>query len=314
MRLPFLEMSLPAGTSLLKIVLALLVGSTRLCAQDTQDTVTHWKKKLDLGIHVNQASFSSNWTGGGVNSIGLNASFNYIAKYSRDRHSWDNEIGLQYGFVKNEGQGFRKTLDKIFLDTKYGYSLSGHWNLFTSLNFLSQFAPGYSYATDPSGVEISSLISDFLAPAFVTSAWGFEYHPGDFFRLRVSPFAPRLTVVRNPERFVATVGADPYGVIPPDDTRLEWLAFQLIAEYNKDVAENLNLKWRYAVFGNYETFEFDKIDHRLEATIMAKVNKFINVSLGGIMLYDYDQVDEIQMSQVLTLGFAYHFQNYTEAK
>jgi hypothetical protein len=121
-------------------------------------------------------------------------------------------------------------------------------------------------------------------------------------------------VVRNPERFVATVGADPYGVIPPDDTRLEWLAFQLIAEYNKDVAENLNLKWRYAVFGNYETFEFDKIDHRLEATIMAKVNKFINVSLGGIMLYDYDQVDEIQMSQVLTLGFAYHFQNYTEAK
>lgn len=286
-----------------------------LRAQDTlanADTVNHWKKKLDLGINVNQASFSSNWTGGGVNSIGLNVVFNYIAKYARGRHTWDNEIGLQYGFVKNEGQGFRKTLDRIFLDTKYGYSLSNHWSLFTSLNFISQFAPGYSYAMDPGGVEMASLISDTFAPAYITSSWGVEYRRGDHFRMRASPFSPRVTIVRDPERFVTTVGETPFGVTPPDDVRIEWLALQMMAEYNRDIAENLNLKWRYTLFANYETLDFNKIDQRLEVTLLAKVNKFINVGLGGVLQYDYDQIDEIQLSQLFTLGFAYKFQNYTD--
>lgn len=297
------------------LVITLLSCAT-IRAQDTLangDTVRHWKKKLDLGINVNQASFTSNWTGGGVNSVGLNVSFNYLGNYARGRHSWDNRIGIQYGFVKNEGQGFRKTLDRIFLDTKYGYSLSRHWNAFTSLNFLSQFAPGYSY-TEVGGVETASHISDFFAPAFITSAWGFEYRRGDHFRMLFSPFAPRLTIVKDPERFVATVGESPYGVTPPDQTRFEWLALQFVAEFDKDIAEDLNLKWRYALFANYETLEFDKIDHRLEAMLMARVNKFVNVSLGGIVLYDFDQVDEIQLSQVFTLGFAYKFQNYPEPK
>ena len=295
-------------------VLGILSGTT-LRAQDTlatADTIKHWKKKLDLGVNVNQASFSSNWTGGGVNSIGLNVLFNYTARYSRGKHSWDNVIGLQYGFVKNEGQGFRKTLDRIFLDSKYGYALSEHWSLFTSLNFQSQFAPGYSYATDPGGVETASLISDLFAPAYITSSWGIEYRRGDYFWLRASPFSPRVTIVRDPERFITTVGPNPFGVTPPDDTRIEWLALQFVAEYNRDVAENLNLKWRYTMFANYETLEFDKVDHRLEVSLLAKVNKFINVGLGGILLYDYDQVEEIQLSQLFTLGFAYKFQNYTD--
>ena len=297
------------------LVITLLTGAA-LRAQDTLangDTIRYWKKKLDLGINVNQASFTSNWTGGGVNSIGLNVAFNYTANYARGPHSWDNTIGLQYGFVKNEGQGFRKTLDRIYLDTKYGHKLSAHWNAFTSLNFLSQFAPGFSYTT-VAGVETASQISDFFAPAFITSAWGLEYSKGDYFKMRFSPFAPRLTIVRDPERFITSVGESPYGVTPPDETRFEGLAFQFIADFNKDVAENLNLKWRYALYANYETLDFKKIDHRLEATLLAKVNKFINVSLGGIVLYDYDQIDEVQLSQVFTLGFAYKFQNYVEPK
>ena len=33
----------------------------------------------------------------------------------------------------------------------------------------------------PLGVEQEILISDFLAPAYITSAWGVEYHPVDYF-------------------------------------------------------------------------------------------------------------------------------------
>lgn len=278
------------------------------------DSLSPWKKKLNFGINVNQASFSSNWKGGGVNSIGLTAQFNYKANYKKDRNSWDNEIDLLYGFVNNSGQGFRKTLDRIYLDTKYGYSINKKWDLFTSVNFTSQFSKGYKYEADTSGVEQSLLISDIFAPAFITSAWGVEYHPTEYFKLRLSPFAPRITIVHNPTRFTKTVGPEPYGVDSTKTVRYEWLAFQMLAEFNKNIATNVNLKWRYVMFANYETLDLKTIDHRLDLTFTAKVNRFINVSLGGILLYDYDQDSGAQFNQLFTLGFAYTFQNYKEIK
>jgi hypothetical protein len=185
--------------------------------------------------------------------------------------------------------------------------------LYTSLNFLSQFAKGYKYEKDVNGVEQGILISDFLAPAFITSSWGVEYHPVDYFNVRMSPFAPRVTIVQDPERFIPSVDdSTPYGVEPPDETRYEWLAFQLLATFNKDIATNLNLRWRYLMFANYETLAIKTIDHRLELMILAKVSKFITVGFGGILLYDYDQDAGAQISQVFNLGFSYSFQNYKE--
>ena len=274
------------------------------------DSTTHWKRSLNFGLNLNQASFSSNWKAGGVNSIGINSLFNYKANYKKDRASWDNTIDMLFGFVNNQGQGYRKTVDRIYLDTKYGHDLSEKWGLFSSLSFATQFTKGYVYNAD--GTE--DLISDAFAPAFITSAWGLEYHPVDYFNVRIAPFAPRLTIVQDPSRFITTVGPMPYGVDPAENTRFEWLAFQMQAEFNKDIAENINLRWRYVMFANYETIEAKTIDHRLDLNLTAKVNQFINVSVGGILLYDFDQDSGAQFSQALTLGFAYSFRNYEEKK
>jgi hypothetical protein len=216
--------------------------------------------------------------------------------------------------VNNAGQGFRKTTDRIYLDTKYGYQLNKKWDLFTSLNFSSQFSRGYKYADDAAGIEQKVLISDFLAPAFVTGALGFEYHPVEYFKVRISPFSPRLTIVNDPERFYPAFGPNPYGLDSAKSTRFEWLAAQVVAEFNKDIAQNVNLKFRYLMFANLETIEPKTIDHRLDVNFTAKVNRFITVGLGGILLYDYDQDDGVQLSQALTIGFAYSFQNFEEPK
>ncbi len=282
------------------------------------DSLSKWKKKLVFNVNLNQASFSSNWKAGGINSIGVNGLFNYTANMKDGKRSWDNQISFIYGMVKNEGQGMRKTSDRIYLDTKYGYELNKNWGLFSSLNFLSQFSKGYKYEKDAFGVEQSILISDFAAPAFITSAWGLEYHPVDYFYVRLSPFAPRVTIVNdNNGRFNDDNGVDipaPYGVPVGDNTRFEWLAFQLTSEFTKDIATNINLKARYMMYANYETLELKTIDHRLEVMINAKVNKFINVGLGGILLYDYDQDSGAQFSQMFNFGFNYTFQNYVEPK
>ena len=279
------------------------------------DTLSNWKKRLVFNLNLNQAAFSSNWKGGGINSIGFNSLFNYKANYTKNKTTWDNEIGLMYGFVSNSGQGFRKTIDRIFLDTKVGHKLSDKWDLFTSLNFTSQFSKGFEYKDDVNGIEQELLISDAFAPAFITMALGFEYHPAPYFKVRISPFAPRVTVLHdNNGRFAAVDSIAPYGVKLNEDTRFEWLAFQLTADFDKEIAKNINLKWRYLMFANYETLEGKTIDHRLDLMINANVNRFISVSVGGIMLYDFDQDDEVQLSQVFNIGFVYSFQNYEEKK
>lgn len=300
---------------LLAITLVFTVISTSLFAQVIKpDTTTNWKKAFKAGLNINQASFSDNWKAGGVNSIGLNTFLNYKANYKKEKTSWDNEMDFSYGFVNNQGQGFRKTLDRIFLDTKFGTSLSSKWDMFLSANLLSQFTKGYKYEKDAAGIEQSTLISDFAAPAFITVAYGFEYHPVDYFKVRLAPFAPRVTIVNDGQRFVTPTNLSPFGVDPSKTARYEWLAFQMLAEFNKDVAENINLKWRYIVFANYETLEAKKIDHRFDLNLTAKVNKFVNVNIGGILIYDYDQDTEVQLSQAFSLGVLYTFQNFQEKK
>jgi hypothetical protein len=278
------------------------------------DSTSNWKKTFRTGLNINQASFSSNWKAGGINSFGFNAFLNYTANYKKGKNSWDNQFDFLYGVVNNQGQGARKTLDRIYLETKYGRELNEKWSFTSSLNLISQFAKGYKYET-VNGIEERALISDFMAPAFITSAWGLEYHPVEYFKVRFSPFSPRVTILSNNNgRFNAVDPVAPYGVEVGSDTRYEWLAFQMQAEFNKDIAKNVNLKWRYVMFANYETLELKTIDHRLDLNLVAKVNRFVNVSLGGILLYDFDQDSGLQLSQAFSLGILYSFQNYEEKK
>lgn len=83
------------------------------------------------------------------------------------------------------------------------------------------------------------------------------------------------------------------------------LAFQLVANIDKDISENINLKSRYLLFANYE--QLNNIDNRLDLTLTARVTKLINVSLAGVALYDDDTDNNIQSSQALSFGLMYKF-------
>ena len=89
---------------------------------------------------------------------------------------------------------------------------------------------------------------------------------------------------------------------------------RLLFKLKTNQSLRMNLKWRYLFFANYETLEMKTIDHRLDVNLTAKVNKFVNVSLGGILLYDFDQDSGVQLSQAFSLGFQYTFQNYRDKK
>jgi len=279
------------------------------------DTITRWKKAFKMGLNLNQSSFTSNWKGGGTNSLGYTAFLNYRANYKGEHNSWDNEFDFQYGSVNTQGLGLRKTLDRIFIDTKYGHVLNAKWDLALSANLLSQFAPGYKYLkTTTTNTDSLVMLSDFFAPAFITVGIGFEYHPVKYFKLRLSPLAPRLTIVNDVKRFITVDNPTPYGLSPDRSAKMQWLAFQMLAEFDKDIAKNVNLKWRYILFGDYQDLAIDKLYHRLDLNLTAKLGRFVNVNLGAILLYDHFQDSSIQFSEALSVGMMYTFQNFEEKK
>jgi len=278
------------------------------------DTLTRWKKEFKTGLNLNQSTFTSNWKGGGTNSLGYTVFLNYRANYKGEHNSWDNEFDFQYGSVNTQGLGYRKTLDRIFIDTKYGHVLNAKWDFALSANLMSQFAPGYKYLKSKSNDDSLVMLSAFFAPAFITTGIGFEYHPVKYFKLRLSPLAPRLTIVNDIQRFVRVDNPTPYGVSPDRATRVQWLAFQLLAEFDKDIAKNVNLKWRYIMFADYQDLAIDKLYHRLDFNLTAKLGRFVNVNLGAILLYDHNQDANVQFSEALSLGMMYTFQNYKEKK
>lgn len=297
------------------LLLLTLTASAQLVTPDsTKPVAPAWRKWGKAGLGINESLISDNWRGGGVNTIGFNALFNVKANRRVGPHSFDNQADFLFAFSQTQGLGYRKTQDRLYLDTKYGRALSKKWDMFLSLNLLTQFANGYDYDKDSAGVEQARFVSDFFAPAFITAAYGFEYHTPYSLKLRLAPFAPRLTVVNRANRFVQALGDTPYGVDPGHSTRFEMLAAQVLAEVDKNVSPSVNVKARYVLFANYEELRLETIDHRLDVSLTAKVGKYVNVALNGIALYDHDQSSGVEYSQGLTIGVAYAFQNYQEEK
>lgn len=265
--------------------------------------VNYWRNWVSFGVNFNQASFSNNWSNGGVNSLALGTQFGYKTDYTKGDKNFVSEIILQFGKQKNKDQLERKTADRIFWDNKVGLKLSRSWNFFASLNFESQFEKGYSFSKNTDGNEVRTLLSRFMAPGYLTESVGFEYKPVKYFFLRIGTGTARQTFVLD----TALYRTNPknFGVEPGKSFRNE-LAFQLVSSIDKDIAKNLNLKSRYVMFANYEKLQ--SIDHRLDLTLTARVNKLINVAISGVALYDDDTANRIQASQTMSLGLVYKLQ------
>ena len=229
-----------------------------------------------------------------------------------EKNEWTNDLQLLYGTVKNEGQNLRKNADRIFFDSKFSHKISNHWNLFASVNFMSQFDAGFEYKL-VNGTEQSKRISAFLAPGYLTEALGFEYKPINYFSAQFGLGALRQTFVTDQQLYNnyipnAKEFNELYGVKRGDNMRNQ-VIFQTVLNFDKEVMKNLNIKARYMGLLDYDRLNAQYIVSRLDVSITAKVNKYISTNLNGVLLYDFDQDKDIQYSQVISLGVMYTFSN-----
>ena len=147
-------------------------------------------EKMIFNLNLNQAAFSSNWKGGGINWL-VSTQLDYKVDYKDDKQSWDNEIGFTTALWKLR-PGISQNTRPVFVDNAMAFGRSAR-DAFISFNFSGNFIWGYKYSDDGE----AALISDFLAPAFVTVAV-FEYQIRSIISKCVFlPLAPRLTLLRN---------------------------------------------------------------------------------------------------------------------
>lgn len=279
--------------------------------------VNYWKTRTSVGINVNQATFSNNWKGGGVNSLAVGGLVNYKAEYAKESYSYISEVVLEYGKVKNKDQLQKKTRDRIFWDNKAALQLSKNWYFFGSVSFESQFDAGYSYGKTSDGREFPNLISRFMAPGYLTESFGFEYKPNKFFSTRIGTGSARQTFVLDTAVYITKDANDPdnpakdkkaatkYGVDFGKKFKNE-LAFQIVSNFEKEVLTNTMLKARYQMFIPYDR-PLAHVDHRLDVSVTSKLNRLMNVSLTCVGLFDKDNDTKIQASQALALGVMFVF-------
>jgi hypothetical protein len=279
--------------------------SLRTIKKDPADTVPSiWKKGGIYNINLSQGSLS-NWAAGGDNfSLSLNSYLGLYAFYKKDRHSWDNTLDFNLGYVKSTSLGSRKNDDRLDLLSKYGYALTEKLNLAGLANFRSQLFKGYTYSDDK-----KTLASAFLSPAYLLISPGIDWKPDAYFSVFVSPAAARWIIVKDDS--LSAKGL--YGVEPGDHNVLEFGAF-LTANYLRDISPGITYKGRLDLFSNYR-HNPKNIDLFMTNMLAFKVSKVLSASWNVDLIYDDDvrifgenkTSAALQLKSIIGLGLQFKF-------
>jgi hypothetical protein len=298
--LPLIVLSSFVASAQDKTVTELRSDSDKKFEQDTAHKAG-WKKGGFFTLNLAQGSLS-NWQGGGdKNSFSAVGFLNLFAVLRQGKNLWNNTLDLGYGYINTTSLGSRKSDDRIDLLSKYGYQLSEKWYAGGLFNFRSQFAPGYLYQKDESGIESKTLTSKFLAPGYILLSLGFDFRPGDGFSLFLSPLAERWIIVADD----ALSAAGAYGVTPGEKSKNELGAFAS-AEFNQNVMTNVTFKSRLDVFSNYKHTP-QNVDLFWTNILAMKVNRFLSANIAVDLLYDDDAIGRLQLRQLLGVGFSSKF-------
>jgi hypothetical protein len=256
----------------------------------SKDSIMGWKTGGLIGITISQASFT-NWAAGGQNTIALGGLVNLFANYKSEHSSWDNMLDMGYGLLKQGKNGdFIKTDDKVDLTSKYGRKASSKWYYAGLVNFKTQMTAGYNYP------DVSTKISDLLAPAYILAAIGMDYKPSDKLTAFVAPITSKNTIVN--DEALANAGA--FGVeaatynengdivTAGKRSRSEvggYVRMVYQQTYFKD--KSVSILSKLDLFSNYKTNP-QNIDISWETIIGLKVNKFITTTITTHLIYDDD--------------------------
>ncbi len=269
-----------------------------------------WKKGTFTELGFSQVSLT-NWAAGGSGSVAMNAYINAHINYAKGDLFWENRGQFSYGFVQSFDDGYRKSSDKIVLDSKFGYNAFGKFYFSALFNFTSQFSPGFEYASDGT----ANMVSKFLAPGYFTLGLGIDYKPGkgEVFSLNIAPLTGSTVIVTDRELRTK------YGNKEDEAVRFE-LGAQVKANLAYQLFKNCKITSTLTLFSDYLNNP-QNIQIKWDFRTDFKINKYFNTSLRTNLIYDDNiliankdghAAPRVQFQEIFSLSFAYTFGEFVK--
>ncbi len=268
------------------LLFAFLILSASMYAQ--KDT-SYWTNGAMFGLNGTQAAFK-NWAQGGENSMAVTGIVLLQAHYKKDKNEWDNMFLWNLGTSKIGDDFSKKSEDMMEFNSKFGHKASDKWFYSALFNFKTQTLIGYEYPTDTT----RTMISGFLAPAYIKAGLGMDWKPNDFMSVYISPATMRWIIVN--DQNLANAGAfgldkaetDTLGniITPASKVQTQFGAY-LRFVFEKEVIKNVSVGSIFELYSDYMK-EPQNIDVNWQMIITMKVNEFLNAQIKTNMIYDHD--------------------------
>jgi hypothetical protein len=268
--------------------------------------VEGWTKKGQIIFLFNQSSFS-NWIAGGENTFSGNLGLNYDLNYKRNNLSWDSKIMASYGLLQTQNAEFeKKTDDRLEINSIGGKRAWGLWYYSIFVNFRTQFARGYTYATDVNGNETREAFTDFMSPGYLTVGPGLLWRKRNDFKFNLAPLTSKMTFVD--ARFTSIPGyvnGSYFGVDAYQNFRYE-LGFYAAGFYKFNLFENVTAENILNLYSNYLE-DPQNVDLDYQLNIVMTINKFLTTNFSFHTIYDDNAFRGFQVRQVFGLAVKYGF-------
>ena len=257
-----------------------------------------WTKGGNASLMFSQAAFNHDWTGGGTNNVAASLAVSYAFNYKKDKWACDNNVFVDYGITKLEGDDYsRKTTDRFEVNSVLGYQLNNpQWYYSFFLNFKTQMTDGYKYESTG-----RTLINQMLSPGYLQFGPGMLWKKSDNLKVNLAPATSKITTAKS--RWTET--GPFYGVEQGKNIRYE-LGFYLNGYAKFTVMDNVSFENILSLYSNY----LDKpqnVDLDYTANIVMTINKYLSANFTFQAIYDDDAAKAFQIREVLGLGVNYKF-------
>ena len=274
------------------LITILLFLSISIFAQETEEKKdTLWTPKGVVGVNLAQVAFS-NWSQGGQNSISYTFFSNFGIHYIGDPWKWRNNLRFAYGRTKLGSDGYRTNDNEIFFESTLIYNVGWKVSPYAGVTARTSVTKGFNYDANP-----AVQIVDFMDPFYLTEGIGFIYD-------QIPNFSTRLGLGFKQtfaDKFAMTYSDD------PETTELEKFknetGIESVTEYSWSFMEDMNYSTYLRLFGRFE--DLSVWDVRWDNVITAKINKYVNVNFGVLVIYDVDETAKTQVKEALQLGISY---------
>jgi hypothetical protein len=293
------------------MTLAVLATTCYLYAQEPAGADTLWKYSGTASLNFSQLALT-NWAAGGENSLAGNALLQLSGDYDDGKLSWDNDLLLGIGLIRQGDDPARKSDDRIDLSSTFGYRASGKWLYSGLLGFRTQFLEGYDRPGETDRVKISN----WMAPGYLNLSLGMDYRPCDAFAMLVAPVAGKITFVLDDD--LSAAGS--FGLERDKKIRGEFGGYVKLS-YKNEILKNVMLDTKVDLFSNYLD-EPQAIDVNWDLLLTLTVNEYLSAKLVTQLIYDKDikfgidtngdgMIDifepRVQFKELFGVGLAFNF-------